>query len=173
MVALALLAIPVGVANAVTAPDGTDSNPVMSATRGSAEVRTVLEDLAETQSAEQVAAIYDSGVPAEFLWDPEANEFLAAVEIAPTISTFAITALGPGCATGSVCMRNSSNLHYGYIGTGTLSGTWNSINYMYAGNLTTRFTYKNGTGTQTVELKAGVSATLSGTDMVTVTRLAR
>ncbi|UKJ63942.1 hypothetical protein H1Q78_00100 [Cellulosimicrobium cellulans] len=117
--AFALLVVPAGAATAAS----DEPLPATNAPQGSEEVRTILEDLAETQSPDQVAEIYRSGERAEFLLDPETNEFIAAVRIEPTFSPFAITPLGPGCATDSVCLRNSSGTNYGYIGTGTLSGT--------------------------------------------------
>ncbi|MDF9875624.1 hypothetical protein [Cellulosimicrobium cellulans] len=143
-----------------------------SAPQGSEEVREILEDLADTQSPDQVAEIYRSGERAEFLLDPETNELVAAVKIEPTFSPFAITPLGPGCATDSVCLRNSGGTNFGYIGTGTLSGTWNSIRYMAPGNRTTDFTYKNGSSTQSVNLVAWTSLTLADGKTV-VTKLAR
>jgi hypothetical protein len=165
----ALLLVPAGAATATSE----EPIPVTSSPQGSEEVREILEDLAKTQSPEQVAEIYRSGERAEFLLDPETNEFVAAVKIEPTFSPFAITPLGPGCATDSVCLRNSSGTNFGFIGTGTRSGTWNNIRYMAPGNRTTEFTYKDGSKTEIVNLAAWTSLTLNAGKTVTVTKLAR
>ena len=90
--------------------DNIDPAPFTFAPRGSDEMRSLLTELSHIQTQEEINQIFDSVVPAEFLWDPETNEFLAAV----TVFDPYLSILGPGCSTTSACLRNTQNTPFGF-----------------------------------------------------------
>ncbi|MGK5440435.1 hypothetical protein ACSNN7_01185 [Micromonospora sp. URMC 105] len=89
----------------------------------------MLWSLVGSQSEEQIDRIAKSGHKVQLLVDSESGKILAAIDTENTITPFALTPLSPGCSTTSLCMWNS--VPNGYIGTGSLSGTWSSV-YKYA-----------------------------------------
>lgn len=117
-----------------------------------------LEELAEVQSEAEVQELFDSGVPAEFLVDTSGDEWVLVAGIAKvnTIQPFALTQLGPGCSGTSMCLQNS--YPWGYVGTGTLNGSWTNVHYIAAGDRKGRFQASGGSGTI---LQPGVAFNLS------------
>jgi hypothetical protein len=89
----------------------------------------MLWSLAGSQSQEEIDRIANSGHKVQLLVDPKAGKILAAIDTESTFTPSALTRLGPGCTTTSLCMLNS--VPNGYIGTGSLSGTWSSV-YRYS-----------------------------------------
>jgi hypothetical protein len=89
----------------------------------------MLWSLAGSQSKQEIDRIANSGHKVQLLVDPKAGKILAAIDTERTITPSALTRLGPGCSTTSLCMMN--DVPNGYIGTGSLSGTWRSV-YRYA-----------------------------------------
>ncbi|MGC4885583.1 hypothetical protein [Micromonospora sp. DT227] len=88
----------------------------------------ILWSLVGSQSEEQIDRIANSGHKVQLLLDPKAGKILAAIDTESTFTPTALTRLGPGCSTTSLCMLNS--VPNGYIGTGSLNGTWSSV-YRY------------------------------------------
>ncbi|WP_146070389.1 hypothetical protein [Arthrobacter sp. GMC3] len=73
-----------------------------------------LEALSAVQTPEQIENALESGTegaPVEALFDTSTGEIVAAFKPEPTFTTFAISPLGPGCSTTSLCMTNSSNTY--------------------------------------------------------------
>ena len=103
-----------------------------------------LQELVGTQTEAEIQAIQKSGSPAELLFDSATGEYIAARFAADDVSPLAITPVGPGCTTTSVCMLVGGQISYGFTGTGTLNGTWNSVTRAAAGSLTTHFLYAGG-----------------------------
>ncbi|MFE9203852.1 hypothetical protein [Micromonospora sp. NPDC007230] len=89
----------------------------------------MLWSLVGSQSEEEIDRIANSGHDVQLLLDPKAGKILAAIDTESTFTPSALTRLGPGCSTDSLCMLNS--VPNGYIGTGELYGTWSSV-YKYA-----------------------------------------
>lgn len=89
----------------------------------------MLWSLVGSQSEEEIDRIANSGHKVQLLLDPDAGKILAAIDTESTVTPNALTRLGPGCSTTSLCMLNS--YPNGYIGTGSLYGTWSSV-YRYA-----------------------------------------
>ncbi|MEU3454282.1 hypothetical protein ABZ671_11865 [Micromonospora sp. NPDC006766] len=88
----------------------------------------MLWSLVGSQSDEQIDRIANSGHEVQLLLDPKAGKILAAIDTESTFTPSALTRLGPGCSTDSLCMLNS--VPNGYIGTGSLYGTWSNV-YKY------------------------------------------
>lgn len=103
--------------------------------------RSLLEDLSKTQTDDEIENIIAAGGPVELLVETETGEVLAALNPSTVLSPFAITPVGPGCSTTSLCMTNTSNIPYGYQGTGSLNGTWASTKQYKTGNRSGAFTY--------------------------------
>lgn len=154
VLAAVLAASAMALTGGATAPEDSDAVPRVEAPRGSEETLDALVDLAGTQSDDVISRAMESGVPVEVLWDTDAGGVIAAVEVEPGRSTRAISMLGPGCSSTSVCLKTPTP--HGYAGTGTLSGKWNNVSYLFAGtDRATRF-YFTGSS-QSVELRPSVS----------------
>lgn len=89
----------------------------------------MLWSLAGSQSEEEIDRIENSGHKVQLLVDPEAGKILAAIDTESTVTPSALTPVGPGCSTTSLCMLNG--VPNGYTGTGSLYGTWSNV-YQYA-----------------------------------------
>lgn len=129
--------------------------------------RAQLELLANYQSAREIARILRSPGEVEILVDSDTGDVLSAVELDGLILPFALSPLGPGCTTTSLCMTATTNVPYGYTGTGTLSLTWSSIKQVKTGDRRGAFTW-NGIRN---EYRANVIANL--TTPVTITKIER
>ncbi|MET7949655.1 hypothetical protein [Micromonospora sp. NPDC005324] len=93
------------------------------------DYRETLWSLVGSQNEEQIDKIAKSGHKIELLIDPEAGKIVAAIDTERTFTPAALTRLGPGCSTISLCMLNG--YPNGYTGTGSLSGNWRAV-YKYA-----------------------------------------
>ncbi|MEN2741620.1 hypothetical protein ABCS02_27870 [Microbacterium sp. X-17] len=90
-----------------------------------------LEKLVGTQSEEEIEAIENLPGPVQLLVDSETGETLAAIPEQITLSR-ALTLVGPGCSTTSMCLKNS--VPNGYQGTGSLSGSWKRVPQVATGD---------------------------------------
>lgn len=96
-----------------------------------------LIELSKVQTPEQIDAVLETGTqvaPVEGLMDPTTGEVLAAFVPESTISTRAITSVGPGCTTSSFCMKTTTNIPLGYTGTGILLHSWSNIKSFSTGD---------------------------------------
>lgn len=60
--------------------------------------------------------------------DHETGEVVAELDPA-AMDKLRIRQLGPGCSTDSLCLyRSNSNVGFGFLGAGTMSGSWSSVN---------------------------------------------
>ncbi|MBD8583355.1 hypothetical protein IFT90_02150 [Frigoribacterium sp. CFBP 8766] len=73
-----------------------------------------------------IEAMAGPGMSVELLTELDGSTS-AAVAVPQRPGTRAITPVGPGCSTTSACITNTSNIHYGYRGTGALKGTWLNV----------------------------------------------
>lgn len=171
LVAAATLLLAGFVASATPAfaeTSGSSLAPVESAAVSDApDYRAELEAIAGTQTPQEIDAIASSGEAVQILVDSATGEVLAALEPEQVMSPFALSPVGPGCTTTSLCMRTTSNVPYGYTGSGSLNGTWGSINKVTPGNVSGAFTW-NGLRNA---FAANVTANL--TSPVTVTKIER
>lgn len=118
-----------------------------------------LEALARTQTPAEVQAIVKSGKPAEILYDPIAEEYLAAKVKPLTITPF-LAQLYAGCSTTSACAwLNGGKSPAGFEGTGSLVTNCPGVGRVQAGSFLTTFWYGN-TG---VYVAAGQSVSLTST----------
>jgi len=127
-----------------------------------------LQALVGKQSASSIAEIRSSGAPAELIYDVATRTFIAAKEL-PTMSTQALTPVGPGCSTTSACMYVNGTTPNGYTGTGTLSGNWPNVNHVLSGNRVTHFFYSN----DQYDLILAVNQSIYPTTPINVSKLAR
>ncbi|WP_152683279.1 hypothetical protein [Kocuria sp. SM24M-10] len=119
---------------ATTAPDAKDQQALEK-----------LNSLKGKQSKAQIKKILNSGQPADVLYDPETNEYLAAYHTEPVITPF-LSIVGPGCTSSSACLRNTNNTPFGLEGTGSLTVNLSNITKVSAGNYNTGIYRTNGTG---------------------------
>ncbi|MEY9952067.1 hypothetical protein [Leifsonia sp. EB34] len=118
-----------------------------------------LEALAQTQTPAEVQAIVESGKPADILYDPIAEEYLAAKVKPLTITPF-LAQLYAGCTTTSACAwLNGGKSPAGFEGTGSLATNCPGVSRVQAGSFLTTFWYGN-TG---VYVAGGQSVTLTST----------
>lgn len=104
-------------------------------------MRVALNDLAGTQTQDEILAIVNSPDPSEALYDPNTQTYLAARYVEPTMSPFAIGVRGPGCATGDACATNAVN--NGYYGTGSKSINLSGVTKITSGNRVTTWWQSN------------------------------
>lgn len=98
-----------------------------------------LIELSKIQTPEQIDAVLGTGTenaPVEGLINPMTGEVIAAFVPEPTMSTRAITSVGPGCTTSSFCMTTTGNIPLGYTGTGILLQSWSNIKKFSTGDQT-------------------------------------
>ena len=160
----------------VTAPALADEEPITGAempfaapARAEAQDaanRAQLDALVGTQTQKEIAAILNSGEPAQSLYDPVTNEYLAAFIEEPTFVTQAIHLRGPGCAAGDACANNV----IGYYGTGQLTfpSPYTSITKIYAGDKATTW-WRTATAGNFLNPGATLNFT-SPVTMVSITR---
>ncbi|QHC57714.1 hypothetical protein [Rathayibacter sp. VKM Ac-2760] len=126
-----------------------------------------LEALAKTQPAAEVWKIVASGVPAEVLFDPKTDEYLAAITTEPLFSTSAISAVGPGCSTTSACAYKDGKTPYGYAGSGSLEIDVTDVTKIRGGDRLTTF-WSGNTG-----YYANANVTVNLTSAVDLTKVTR
>ncbi|MFD5598579.1 hypothetical protein ACFWHR_00850 [Leucobacter sp. NPDC058333] len=133
---LALLGLP-AVANATTeqnegiielGPGVTTSSPA-----GEAAIDAALSDLQGTQTQAEIDSLVDLG-NATVLYDLESGVDLAAISIAPKPGPLgrAITVVGPGCSSTSMCLTNKNP--NGFAGSGTRSVNLSGVTKAFAGD---------------------------------------
>lgn len=126
-----------------------------------------LEYLATHQTEDEIDEVMASGGPVELLVDSANGEVLAAFDPGTVMTPFALSPVGPGCTSMSLCMTTSSSIPYGYTGTGTTSGTWGSIKQVKTGDRSGAFTW-NG-----IRNAYGANTTANLTTPVTVSKIER
>lgn len=104
-----------------------------------ADYTEMLWSLAGSQSEEEIDRIVRSGHKVELLLDPRAGKILAAIDAEGTFTPSELIWLSPGCSTTSLCMLNG--VPNGYIGTGSLYGTWPNVYQYRTGDRTGTFRY--------------------------------
>ena len=156
---------------AATAAPAHGLQPVSSATSSASggDYTDQLEKLVGTQSPNEIHAIATSGGKVQVLVDSSTGKVIAALKPATNPFTgMALSPVGPGCTLTSLCMKTTSNLPYGYTGTGSLSGTWSPIHSVTGGDHAARFTQSSGLR---IAYAAGVTATY--TTSVTIVLIER
>jgi hypothetical protein len=133
-------------ANAATPtlqPRTTSGSQETTDTRGQ-HLKNELEQLAKTQTLAEAQAIWDTPGPTTGYFDDQGN--LLAAEPTPdaSVSIFAIAPVGPGCTTTSACIINTSSVHYGYDGTGSLAISVANSQTLEAGSISTVYTRDDG-----------------------------
>lgn len=132
------------------------------------DYRAKLENLSNEQTAQDIATIMASGGHIEVLVDSATGRELAALKAGPDgIAPFALSPVGPGCTTTSLCMSTANSIFYGFTGTGALGGSWSPIIRVTPGNTKGSFDWNGLRNTYA----AGVVVNL--TSAVTVTRISR
>jgi hypothetical protein len=129
-----------------------------------------LKALEGTQTQAQILAIVDSAKRVQALYDTVTNKYLAAYVEAPSASPQTIYPDGPGCALTDACAITTSNVHYGFYGTGS-AVTINvpSVKNVYAGNVKTFWYYNNNT--QVLYERANLSLSVTpATEMDSISR---
>lgn len=162
-----LVAVPAGAAT--TDPSGSGITQTQPGTPFAADDQALLaelEQLAETQTAAEVADVLESGEPAQALYDVETNEYVAAFVEEPTFGTLAVTQRGPGCFTGDACIVNKT---IGFYGTGqlTFANKVSGVTKLFAGSTHTTW-WKSTLG---IQQPANVTTTL--TAAVTLSAITR
>ena len=109
------------------------------------QVVAVLEQVGAAQTDDDIAAVRQQE-GATLLTDPDTGHVVAAVSGRSALGR-TVNPIGPGCSTSSLCMRTSSNVPYGYSGTGTRTGTRKSIAENRAGDRRSRFEWVGGSMT--------------------------
>ncbi|WIB15240.1 hypothetical protein DEJ34_14045 [Curtobacterium sp. MCPF17_050] len=105
-------------------------------------MRQELQELEGTQSSAEIDRIVDSGHLVATYTAGTSSTIVAAVDLGP--AQRALSFVGPGCSTDSLCMTNTSNSPSAYTGTGSLSGTWKRITSAAAYGRKARFTWDGG-----------------------------
>ncbi|WFR66293.1 hypothetical protein P9139_15515 [Curtobacterium flaccumfaciens] len=126
--------------------------------------KRTLEQLSEVQTRAEIDALVDSTVPVRLLVDAATGR----VEAAVPISARALTPVGPGCTSTSVCMKTNSGVPYGLTGSGTKTGSWKKIIRISSGDRRTSFWASNG---MAYEYRANSDVVMNVT--VTVTKVQR
>jgi hypothetical protein len=126
-----------------------------------------LEALAPIQTEEEIETVMASDGPVELLVDSATGDVLAALAPDDLMVPFALSPLGPGCSTVSPCMARSGGISYGYIGTGTLNGSWSPIFQVKTGDRAGAFTW-NG-----IRNAYPAQRTVNLTSTVTITKIER
>jgi hypothetical protein len=151
-------------AEAAVADEGLTPDSAPSAVATNSGYVDQLEKLVGTQSEEEIEAIENLPGPVQLLVDSETGQTLAAIPEQITLSR-AITIVGPGCSTTSMCVKNS--VPNGYQGTGSLSGSWKGVTQVATGDRAGTFTW-NG-----INNSWAARSTLNLTGGVTVTKISR
>lgn len=89
--------------------------------------------------------------------------------VAPTAADAAVSQLGPGCSTTSVCLIRTDGTPIGYDGTGTLNLTQSNIRTVMAGTRATTFKLSSGT-VVSVQATKSVTWPNSGQTITTIAR---
>jgi hypothetical protein len=134
-------------------------------TPASDPVLAALRQLEGTQSASEIDGIIDSGHMVATYTTGTSSTVVAAVDLGP--ARRALSFVGPGCSTDSLCMVNTSNAPSAYSGTGSLSGTWKRIKSAAAYGRSARFTWTGGA------LTVGAGQINSFGSPVTMTKVSR
>lgn len=153
---VALVAAPVG-ANAAPAFGSAVSQQVASAEN---EITPLPRDIEES------LFVPDSIV----LLNQETGEVVEEIDPAAMPTPY-IQELGPGCSTDSLCLyRSITNWGYGFVGAGTKSGNWTSVNKYGSKKYANQIWWKSGGSTVTGGKKpAGQLVLLTGN--VTVSKV--
>ncbi|GGK87603.1 hypothetical protein JOE58_001049 [Curtobacterium luteum] len=144
------------------------ATPAPSAAVDTAQLRA----LSTTQSRAEIDALVSGTDPVSLYVDAATGEVLAAAPAPDStvtgVHTRALTPIGPGCTSTSVCMRSISGTPYGLTGTGTRTGTWKKIISYSSGDRETSFWASNG---MAYTYRAYSNVTLNVT--VTITKVQR
>ncbi|MEN2738754.1 hypothetical protein ABCS02_13265 [Microbacterium sp. X-17] len=120
---------------ASSAPVTVDVNPF-----SDAQALARLEALAQTQTAADIAAIVNTGLPNVSLRNG-AGDIIAVYLPSPGITPL-LSQRGPGCAAGDACaLANGGSTPFGFYGTGLLSVGIPNVTRISAGSNTTTFWY--------------------------------
>lgn len=171
-IAVAALVLVGAVTFAAPASASIIESPGASAPDDAIQLREELQELAETQTPEEVHELIDSGEPVELLWDIETASYTAArlAEPAP-VSTAAIT---EKCLSGPAYLHQrvgSQQTTRCFTGTGILNGTWpRSVSHAAGSYATTTWYVYNG---QTVALFAAAGQTAVYSGEVTIVSISR
>jgi hypothetical protein len=137
MSALTALAVPILLTSTFLAPVAAEQE----VSTGPGAI-ALLEQVGATQTERDITAVRQQG-GATLLTDPDTGRVTAAVSRRSALGR-ALNPIGPGCSYTSLCMRSSSNVPYGYSGTGARSGTWRSISDTRAGDRRSRPEWRGG-----------------------------
>lgn len=132
-------ASPAAAAPVVSASDNISSAEPAAVTDSSRDTaaRSMLVELAETQTSAEIEQLLASGEPVEALYDAETGTYLAArVEADLAGGTArAITPRPTGCASTDACATNASD--HGYSGLGQLTISLPGVTKVTSGNAMT------------------------------------
>ena len=134
---LTVLALTVIAAGLMAAPQGASATTADSYW---GPIDAKLHSLEGTQSAAAIDQLMAGGGNVQALVDPDTGETLAAFRM----SERALTPVAPGCSTTSACMVSSTNVPYGYSGSGTRTSKWLNIVRVSAGDRRTGYAASNG-----------------------------
>jgi hypothetical protein len=129
-------------APAAAAPVPLHSSVPAGSAPGDDAVLHELQRLEGTQSIAAIDGILHSGHMVATYTEGTSSTIVAAVDLGP--ARRALSFVGPGCSTDSLCMTNTSNSPRAYTGVGSLSGTWKRIKSGAAYGRDARFTWNGG-----------------------------